>query len=80
MKLSDWPLYPRFLVVVVLIVIGQAAILSPAWWSLPPFAATMSVMTGGLTICTAVVVALGRRARVALALLRRVSSLAQGWK
>ena len=80
MKHRNWSLQARLLVVVVFLVVGQVAILSPAWWSLPPFAVTMSVMMGPLAICAAVVLALGRRACLALELLRRASRLSEGWQ
>lgn len=79
MKHRNWSLQARLLVVVVFLVVGQIAILSPAWWSLPPFAVTMCVMMGTLAICASIVLALGRRARLALELLRRVSRLSEGW-
>ena len=76
----NWSPQARLWVVLVFLVIGQTAILSPAWWPLPPFAVMMSVMMGGLAICAGVALALGRRAGLALGLLRRASRLAEAWR
>jgi len=80
MKHRNWSLQARLWMVLVFLVIGQIAILSPAWWPLPPFAVIMSVMMGGLAICAGVVLALGRRVRLAVELLRPASRLAEAWR